>query len=305
MTLEQAVRGYAPRALSDEAQSTEAYIDWPITRLNVFRKSPTHVGNVHQAPRLRPEHFISQLVAPATKRSPQALLQRESSATSSLIEKSLRHRVKRHIELDWQRDERGQQEAVGLQRALYQHIRNQVTAINAQMSGGPDDRAVALTLLQDLEVLLDDPEEALRVPSRLRSAARHEVLEEQMLSEGEIVEAVRYRADSQDIAAWRVQSILLALPINDGYLYPKFQLDQDGNLHEVVQRVNTILNATDHPWGVASWWYSKHTRLGGRPADLVSDASAVSESVDSPDDGMHGKAAALIAAAQAVTSPVG
>ncbi len=125
-----------------------------------------------------------------------------------------------------------------------------------------------------------------------------------MFSEDEVVEAGRVRLDIRDIDTWRADSMLLALPTGDGYLYPQFQFDQDGSLYEVVQRVNQHLRAADDPWGVASWWFSEHVRLGGRPADLMRTAVTVGEGVDSSDDGARRRAAALFAAAQAMTGPV-
>jgi hypothetical protein len=50
---------------------------------------------------------------------------------------------------------------------------------------------------------------------------------------------------------------------------PSFQFDGEGLVLENVARVNEMLDATDDPWGVASWWLTPHAALHAIPADEV------------------------------------
>lgn len=62
---------------------------------------------------------------------------------------------------------------------------------------------------------------------------------------------------------------LLVVPHHRGRLAPSFQFSASGQLLEHVREVNSLLGASDEPWGAASWWLSPHASLHGIPADLV------------------------------------
>ena len=223
---------------------------------------------------------------------------------SSLIDKALRQRCERRAAIEWRHEEQRQQGDRDLRNALDRHIRNQLVAIaanGAQMMDDPDIRDVTRGLIEKLSVLLDESEQVLAAPVRLRDAVRRQVLEEPMFSEHEVATAVHGQLDIGEIRSRRVDSMLLALPTDSGFLYPRFQFDQNGSVYEMVQRINQHLRAADDPWGVASWWFSEHVRLGGRPADLMHAAVAVEEGAASSDDVARRQAAALFAAAQAIT----
>jgi hypothetical protein len=66
---------------------------------------------------------------------------------------------------------------------------------------------------------------------------------------------------------------VIAFATEHGIGYPAFQFDRDGRLPAVVAEINALLGATDDPWGVADWWLSVDTSLGGRPADLIGGGS--------------------------------
>lgn len=227
-------------------------------------------------------------------------------SSPSLIDKALRDRCKRRVGADWQPKQSGKLRGPGLRNALAQHMQNQFIAITAhsdQMFDDPDVRDVAKGLVERLRVLLDEPEQVLATPARLRSAVQHQVLEEPMFSEDEVAAFSRGHIDITDIRSRRADSMLLALPTDSGILYPRFQFDVDGSVNEIAQRVNQHLRAADDPWGVASWWFSEHVRLGGRPADLLHTAEAVGSDASS-DDEIRRRADVLFVAAQAMTDPV-
>ena len=63
---------------------------------------------------------------------------------------------------------------------------------------------------------------------------------------------------------------LLALPTDRGWLFPAFQFDMSRKrAYRGVASVNSIFDSVLDPWGCASWWLSKHTLIGMRPADLL------------------------------------
>ena len=92
----------------------------------------------------------------------------------------------------------------------------------------------------------------------------------------------------ESIRTSRERSSALGLPHGDGFLYPAFQFDpRKRAVFPEVRSVNEQLIAVEDPWGVASWWMSRHSRLGIRPVDLagndrVDDLVAVAEAAVEP-----------------------
>lgn len=63
---------------------------------------------------------------------------------------------------------------------------------------------------------------------------------------------------------------LIRLPTGrGGGRLPRFQFAGSGRPHDVVLRVNELLDAAHDPWGAASWWVSPHARLDGAPVRLI------------------------------------
>ncbi|MFC5187897.1 hypothetical protein [Actinomadura harenae] len=64
---------------------------------------------------------------------------------------------------------------------------------------------------------------------------------------------------------------LLVLTAPDGSRRaPEFQFDRDGAVRPVAAEINRVLGADRDPWGVADWWLSPDSALGGRvPARLI------------------------------------
>ena len=147
----------------------------------------------------------------------------------------------------------------------------------------------------------------LAAQSRLRTEARAAILAEPMFAEKDAA-AVLGIDQPGAVESLRVSSLLLAIPSDGGYLYPRFQFDtQRRAIHNTASEVNQLLEANKDPWGVAGWWLYSNDRVGARPADLLGDRQPQGDSgcaAAGAGDGssLHNR---LIAAAKAVTEPVG
>ena len=92
----------------------------------------------------------------------------------------------------------------------------------------------------------------------------------------------------EKVRRYRERSWLLGLPSGRGFVFPAFQFDPERlDAFPEVRAVNERLSAASDPWGVASWWISRHARLRARPVDLVGtdraeDLVAVAESAVEP-----------------------
>ena len=129
--------------------------------------------------------------------------------------------------------------------------------------------------------------ESLATQIRLKADAMATISNSPMLTDREA--AATLSVDRNTIDSLRCSSTLLALPSEDGYRYPLFQFDTDRSaVHDSARVVNEMLNAKTDPWGAAGWWLFPHDRLGARPADIVASSQL-----------------RLVAAAKAVTEPVG
>lgn len=107
----------------------------------------------------------------------------------------------------------------------------------------------------------------------IRSAAHRAVLAEDLLDSRAVAQALGRTGQNAREAASTLRRAgrLVGIPHQRRYLYPAFQFDLAvRGLRPVVSRVNQELGAAEDPWGVASWWVSSHSRLGGRsPKDLL------------------------------------
>ena len=123
----------------------------------------------------------------------------------------------------------------------------------------------------------------------LQAEALQTIWSEPMLKPGAAAVALGERAtDRETVRRLRRRSSLLGLPDGNGFLYPAFQFDsRRREVFPEVRAVNERLVSVEDPWGVASWWISRNSRLGIRPADLVGsgradDLTAVAEAVVEP-----------------------
>lgn len=119
--------------------------------------------------------------------------------------------------------------------------------------------------------VLDDVSQALMAQAGLQGDAMRTIWREPMLEPKDAAVALGAKATNREkVRQYRERSWLLGLPSGRGYLYPAFQFDHERrDVFPEVRAVNERLEAANDAWGVASWWISRHARLGARPADLV------------------------------------
>ena len=134
-------------------------------------------------------------------------------------------------------------------------------------------------------------EHAAMLQAKLQGEAVDTIWREPMLAPKEAAVALGAKATNRErVRQFRERSWLLGLSHGRGYLYPAFQFDPERrDVFPEVRAVNDRLDAARDPWGVASWWISRHARLGARPVDLVG-----TERTDE-----------LVAVADAVAEPIG
>ncbi len=119
--------------------------------------------------------------------------------------------------------------------------------------------------------VLDDARQAVLLQAQLQGEAVGTIWREPMLESRDAAVALgANRSNREKVRRYRERSWLLGLPSARGYLHPAFQFDAERrDVFAEVRAVNERLEAKSDPWGVASWWVSRHGRLGARPVDLV------------------------------------
>ena len=117
----------------------------------------------------------------------------------------------------------------------------------------------------------DDIGQTLLTQARLHGEAIQTIWREPMLESRTVAMALGAKATNREkVRQFRERSWLLGLPMGRGYLYPAFQIDiERREVFPEVRAVNTQLEAASDPWSVASWWISRHARLGTRPLELI------------------------------------
>lgn len=139
--------------------------------------------------------------------------------------------------------------------------------------------------------VVDDIERIVTAGACLQGEAIRTIWAEPMLKSKDAAVALGARPTNREkIRRLRERSSILGLPHGNGFLYPAFQFDpRKRAVFPEVRSVNEQLMAVEDPWGVASWWISRHSRLGVPPVDLVGN--------DRGDD--------LVAVAMAAVEPLG
>ena len=137
--------------------------------------------------------------------------------------------------------------------------------------------------------ILDEVEQTVLLQAQIQGEAVRAIWREPMLEPRDAALALgANRTNREKVRRYRERSWLLGLPAARGYLYPAFQFDpRRRDVITEVRAVNERLEAASDPWGVASWWVSRHDRLGARPLDLVGtdradDLATVAEAVIEP-----------------------
>jgi hypothetical protein len=113
--------------------------------------------------------------------------------------------------------------------------------------------------------------------ARLAAESMARIWEERMLEPRAAAQALGASAGNrQKVADLRQRSVLLGLPHGNRYLFPAFQFDlARKRVHPAAAEVNQLLAAARDPWGVASWWITPNTWIGGeRPMDLATTRHA-------------------------------
>ena len=137
--------------------------------------------------------------------------------------------------------------------------------------------------------VLDEVEQTVLLQAQVQGEAIRTIWREPMLEPRDAALALgANRTNREKVRRYRERSWLLGLPSGRGYLFPAFQFDAERrDVFLEVRAVNERLEAASDPWGVASWWISRHARLGARPVDLVGtdradDLATVAEAVIEP-----------------------
>lgn len=119
--------------------------------------------------------------------------------------------------------------------------------------------------------VLDETEHMVMAQANIQGEAMRTIWREPMLEPRDAAVALGARGTNREkVRTYRERSWLLGLPAGRGYVYPTFQFDAERrDVFPEVRAVNERLEAAGDPWGVASWWISRHARLGARPVELV------------------------------------
>lgn len=138
--------------------------------------------------------------------------------------------------------------------------------VTATFAGEPADG-------EDFDDVLS-PDDVLRI-ARVRGQAEAAILAEPALEAGRVAEALGSSAKNPREFArqLRKRPSLVALRRGNRYIFPAFQFNEGRKeVWPIVAEINALLGAAEHPWAVASFWFSPDAHLGGtRPADLVAD----------------------------------
>lgn len=134
----------------------------------------------------------------------------------------------------------------------------------------------AVVDLEEVELTSDDVLRIARVQGEAEgSVLRHDMVEASALARllgstssnpREFARSVRSRGD------------VVALPRPGGYVYPLFQVNASRReIWPIAAELNRLLGAVDDPWAVASWWFTKDSRLGAEPHALVGEPARVDD----------------------------
>lgn len=122
---------------------------------------------------------------------------------------------------------------------------------------------------------------------------RARVLESPLLSASAVSELLGSRSANprQYANRLRAKGDLLAVPHQNQYLYPAFQVDPaKSRIMPGVPEINRVLDASADPWGVAAWWLEPNGRTGGSaPATLIARPDGPKVLLEIATDLTHGE----------------
>lgn len=122
-------------------------------------------------------------------------------------------------------------------------------------------------------------DDVLRI-GRVRGQAEAAILQEPMFEAGAAAAMLGSRARNPREFGRQLRSRgdILALRVGNRFVFPAFQFDAVRHeVRPVVAEINRVLGASDDPWGVASYWFSRDPNLAERPADLAADGARTGE----------------------------
>jgi hypothetical protein len=128
----------------------------------------------------------------------------------------------------------------------------------------------AITELDD-EILTSD--DVLRI-ARVQGEAEASILRHEMLEASTLARLLgSTSANPREFArSVRMRGDVVGLPRPGGYLFPAFQVNRARReVWPIVIELNRLLGAREDPWAVASWWFTRDSRLGAEPYRLMSD----------------------------------
>ncbi len=117
------------------------------------------------------------------------------------------------------------------------------------------------------------PDDILRI-ARVQGQAEASVLRHDMVEASGLARLLGSTSANprEFVRSLRTRGEVVGLPRPGGYLFPAFQVN--GSRREiwpVVAELNRALGAKDDPWAVASWWFTRDSRLKAEPHQLVAD----------------------------------
>jgi hypothetical protein len=127
--------------------------------------------------------------------------------------------------------------------------------------------------IEDQDDTMLTPDDVLRI-ARVQGEAQASVLRRDLVDAARFARSLGSKAENprEFARSVRMRGDVVAIPRAGGFLYPGFQIDiVRGALWPIVKEINHRLGAKDDPWGVASWWFTPDSRLGGEPAAFVGD----------------------------------
>jgi len=123
------------------------------------------------------------------------------------------------------------------------------------------------------------PDDVPRI-ARVQGEAEASVLRHEMIEASALARLLGSTAANprRFVRSLRTRGEVVGLPRTGGYLFPAFQVNaRRREVWPIVAELNRLLGAKDDPWAVASWWFTRDSRLGAVPYELVTDPSRAND----------------------------
>jgi hypothetical protein len=119
------------------------------------------------------------------------------------------------------------------------------------------------------------PDDVLRIAG-VQGEAEASVLRHEMLDASALARLLGSTSANprEFVRSLRTRGEIVGLPRTGGYVFLAFQVNAlRREVWPIVAELNRLLGARDDPWAVASWWFTRDSRLGTEPCELVTDSS--------------------------------